>query len=126
MMSLKKGSAIPSGADVNQSICTNNLQKIKEFDSHAEISGDEKSEKAPFKLKRIMIESDLEAKIKKIPSEPRFHSNSREPDQDVQPFGKIESHKEGHRNERTEKIFDLEADEEDHKSIDSDNFEDSK
>jgi len=41
-------------------------------------------------------------------------------------LGKSEIKKRGNRNERKEKIFDVEADEENHKSIDSDNFADLK
>jgi hypothetical protein len=44
----------------------------------------------------------------------------------VQPLGKSEIKKKGNRNERKEKVFDLDAEEEDHKSIDSDNFGDLK
>ena len=41
-------------------------------------------------------------------------------------MGESEIKKKGNRNERKEKIFDLDAEEEDHKSIDSDNFSDLK
>jgi hypothetical protein len=41
-------------------------------------------------------------------------------------LGKSEIKKKANRNERKEKIFDLDAEEEDHKSIDSDNFSDLK
>ena len=44
----------------------------------------------------------------------------------MQPLGKSEIKKKANRNERKEKIFDLDAEEEDHKSIDSDNFSDLK
>ncbi len=37
-------------------------------------------------------------------------------------MGESEIKKKGNRNERKEKVFDLDAEEEDHKSIDSDNF----
>jgi hypothetical protein len=73
-----------------------------------------------------LLENDLEAKPKIIENEPRFDSNPREVDQDVQPLGKSEIKKKGNRNERKEKVFDLDAEEEDHKSIDSDNFGDLK
>jgi hypothetical protein len=41
-------------------------------------------------------------------------------------LGESEIKKKGNRNERKEKVFDLDAEEEDHKSIDSDNFGDLK
>ena len=41
-------------------------------------------------------------------------------------MGESKIKKKGNRNERKEKVFDLDAEEEDHKSIDSDNFGDLK
>ena len=53
----------------------------------------------------------------------RFESNPRmeDPDQDVKP---LTAKKQVHTNERREKKFDLEMDEEHHRSIDSFNFGD--